>query len=136
MSSLTKFARPAAILAIGAAAAVGVPGLASAAPFTWNSGNDGGSAAGVTVNGAGKFDYTLDNPTGFAVANMQVSTFQFLGSAGPFVPGGPVTLAPGATTGGTEDGITVHVINGGTYDPDSTDLVAANEVGTGYAVTW
>ncbi|MFD4184046.1 hypothetical protein [Rhodococcus sp. NPDC058514] len=133
MSTHTKFTRTAAVLAIGGAAMLGVPALASAAPFTWNSGDDGGSAADVTSDGT-TFTYTLDNTSGAAVAvGVNVSTFQFLGSSGIFDAAGPAALAPGTTAGGADDGITVHLIQGGTYDSGDGN---PEPVGTGYAVTW
>jgi hypothetical protein len=137
MSTRTKFTRSAALIALGAAAMIGTPALASATPFTWYSGDDGGSAADVAVDGAGNFEYTLDNASGSAAAaGVNVSTFQFLGSTAVFDASGPTPLAAGITPGGAEDGITFHLIQGGTYDADTGIPPAARAVGTGYAVTW
>lgn len=136
-STLTKFTRSAAILTIGAAAAIGVPTLASAATqFTITEPGSCATAPSVetSVNGSGNLRWKIDGTKDVTTTGATVDYYQF---GDPFT-GGSGPLSPGKNVGGVDKAgaFTIHLLNGGAYDPNGV-ANSGDEctVGSGFAVT-
>jgi hypothetical protein len=134
MSTLGALTKSAAAVAIGAAALLSAPAVASAAPFMPDPLANCKPAATLDVEKEGdEVEWEFEGPVD-ATTDAQV-TYLNIGQAGPTV-GSSGALVNGEGTERALPGFTIHLVPGGTYDPDGTKGQAATcALGFGFAVT-